>query len=173
MYGPVRPAAVWTLVGIVLVVAVVAWFTWVWWSTRARRGERGTALGGPHWSIDERRARALAEIDQLEAAHASGELSGRDVFQRVSPLVRWFVYESSGRPAHVHALAELRGDDDALAAEVAWMYPEEFSPDAPGAVAEGLGRARRYLVAFPGPAGGADGRSVAGNGARDGAEPAP
>lgn len=150
-YGPIRPALGWALLGVALAVAVVGWYAWVWWTTRPPRRPSRPEATGPAWTLEERRAAALAELDQLEAAHAAGELSAREVFQRLSPLVRRYVYETSGAPVHVRSLDDLRGSaDPELASTVEWMYPEEFAAWSPGAVAEGLARARWYLSRTPG-----------------------
>jgi len=151
LYGPLRPSAWWTVLGLALVLLVVVWFAWVLWSTRRpRRSRRRTPLA-PGASLAEQRAEALGAIDELEAAHAAGRIDARQLFQQLSPLVRGFVHATSGRPAHVRSLADLGDDDPALAATVAWLYPEEFAADAPGAVAEGLARTRWYVTTYPGP----------------------
>ena len=151
LYGPLRPSAWWTLLGLALILVVVVWFAWVLWSTRRPRGSRRQAPREPVVTLAEQRAEALGAIDELEAAHAAGHLDARQLFQRLSPLVRGFVHETSGRPAHVRSLADLGDDDPALAATVAWLYPEEFAADAPGAVAEGLARTRWYVTTYPAP----------------------
>lgn len=145
LYGPVRPAAGWTLLGIALAAVVVGWFLWVWWTTRPPRSRRAPA--SPGWTPAARRAEALAEIDRLEAAHAAGHLDAREVFQHLSPLVRRFVYDTSGRPAHVRSLDDLRAEGDpVLTSTVEWMYPEEFAASTRGAVSEGVARARWYVT---------------------------
>jgi hypothetical protein len=151
LYGPLRPSAWWAVLAVALVVLVIAWFAWVLWSTRRRRPGRRTVADRPPATPAEHRARTLAAIDELEAACADGRLDARELFQRLSPLVRRYVYETSGRPAHVRSLEDLRDDDPELAATVEWLYPEEFAADAPGAVDEGLARARWYVTTFPGP----------------------
>ena len=133
-YGPLRPALGWTLLGGALVALVIGWFAWVWWTTRPPRRTSSPATETRRFDPAEWQARTLAEIDRLEAAHAAGHLSARDVFQGLSPLVRRYVHETSGAPVHVRSLDDLRaGADPALVATVEWMYPEEFAPDAPGA----------------------------------------
>lgn len=146
LYGPLRPALGWTLLGGALVAVVIGWYAWVWWTTRAPRQTSPRPSELRRLDPAEWQAHTLAEIDRLEAAHAAGHLGARDVFQQLSPLVRRYVYETGGEPVHVRSLSDLRGDaDPALAATIEWMYPEEFAHDAPGAVAEGLGRARWYV----------------------------
>jgi Domain of unknown function (DUF4381) len=145
-YGPVRPALGWTLLAIGLVLVVVGWYAWVWWSTRTPRPPRRPRAERAR-RPEQHRAVALAEIDRLAAEHAAGRMGARELFQRLSPLVRRYVYETSGAPVHVRSLDDLRSESDpALTSTVAWMYPEEFAADAPGAVEEGLARARWYVT---------------------------
>jgi hypothetical protein len=151
LYGPLRPSAWWTLAGLALILVVVVWFSWVLWSTRRPRGSRRGSRRDVVTSLAEQRAEALGAIDELEAAHDAGRLDARQLFQQLSPLVRRYVHATSGRPAHVSALTDLGDDDPALAATVAWLYPEEFAADAPGAVAEGLARTRWYVATHPEP----------------------
>ncbi len=153
-YGPIRPALGWAVLGVALAAAVIGWYCWVWWTTRPPRRHSQRELAAPTWTVEARRAAALAELDQLEAAHAAGQITARELFQRLSPLVRRYVYETSGAPVHVRSLDDLRADTDPmLASTVEWMYPEEFAAWSPGAVAEGLARARWYLTRTPGDGG--------------------
>lgn len=151
-YGPEGPGWFWPGVALVAVVLVVAWFVGVWWTTRTPRGAeaaRWTDVATPQmW-----REATLASIDALGAAYRTGQLNARQVFQELSPLVRRYVHATTGRPVHVRALAELRAEGDALAPAVAWMYPEEFAPEAPGAVEAGLAAAAALVGGDVGGAG--------------------
>ena len=49
---------------------------------------------------------------------------------------------------------------------MAWLYPEEFAADAPGAVAEGLARTRWYVATYPAPVEPGPAVAVAGEGHR-------
>lgn len=144
-YGPTGPGWAWPLAGVAALVAVGAWIAWIWWSTRGRRGRRVGARG-----VEDLRFAALADVDALAAEHAAGRLTAREVFQHLSPLMRHFVHRVTGRPVHLLPLGEFRAaDDPALVAAIAWLYPEEFALDAPGAVADGLAGARSYIRSLP------------------------
>ncbi len=148
LYPPLRQDAAWTALGLALIVIVAAWWTWIWWTTRSPRpsGSAVTLVGQP---LEELRGDFLDRIDDVGAAHVSGTIDRRNVFQSLSLLVRRFAFEASGFPAHTKSLADLEREHPGVLAQTvqAW-YPDEFAEVRAGDVDDGLARARRLVAGW-------------------------
>lgn len=150
LYPPVTHGGVWPALAIGSLALVALWWVGLCWRSRRRRHAasewaplRGRALAA-------RRDEALAAIDAVVGAHERGEISSRDAFQQLSPLVRRFVFDVAGVPAHTMTLDELARDHPGLLADVvAMLYPGEFAAVVDGDVASGARRARKVMMTWP------------------------
>lgn len=149
LYPPVTQTSSWTTLAVVLLVAAVVWWVVLWWRTRrppapaAEAMLTGTALAAC-------RVEYVAEIDAVARDHDAGRCSSREVFQRLSPLVRRYVFDVSGVPVHTMTLATLRRRQQGeLAETVARWYPSEFSAFVDADVPTGLDHARHFVQRWP------------------------
>lgn len=154
LYPPVTQSSGWTIAAFVTLAVVASWWIGLWWRTRRPPGPaRWSPLHGA--ALRARRERCLADIDAVAArAHAGGG-SARDVSQHLSPLVRRFVFDATGLPAHTMTLSDLEHDaPDALTEVVAWLYPAEFAAVVDDDATAALERARHFVTTWsPGPTG--------------------
>ena len=91
----------------------------------------------------------LAAIDAVVEAHEAGRATTRQAFQQLSPIVRRFVSDVAGIPAHTMTLDDLTSEHPGpLADVVAMMYPLEFSAVVDGDVRAGAERARRVVASW-------------------------
>lgn len=149
LYPPVTQSPSWTILAIGLLGAVVVWWALLWWRTRRPPpATAGAVLTGE--ALAARRAAFAAEIDAVVVDHEAGRCSSREVFQRLSPLVRRYVFDVSGVPVHTMTLATLRRRQQGeLAETVARWYPSEFSAFVDADVPTGLDHARHFVQRWP------------------------
>ena len=149
LYPPVTHGAVWPVVAWVALALVAVWWIALWWRTRPPRDRT------PVWrplhgrALAARRATGLAAVDAVVAAYEAGETSTREAFQRLSPLVRGFVFDAAGIPAHTMTLSVLETEHPGAVADViALMYPAEFAAVVDGDVRRGAERAREVVLGW-------------------------
>lgn len=125
--GPIDYGSLWMWLALASIAVVLLWYVGVvLWSLG----------GGPKKArvdLPSARSRALGELDRIGHQVHSGELTERLGYQQMSSVVREFVSQTSGLPAHAMALADLRqAGVPHLAETIALMYPPEFAPEASG-----------------------------------------
>lgn len=143
---PVAYSSWWLWLAVAAIVLVLGWYVGVTLWAHARgwvaTDRRPTPVGA--------RERALGDLDLIAQQVASGRLPERGGYQQMSLVVRTFVAEVTGLPAHSMALADLRAAGvQGVAEAVALMYPPEFAP-APAPQYEPLDHTlarARHLVA--------------------------
>jgi len=149
LYPPVTHGPAWSVLALGLFGLVALWWMGLWW--RSRRGRNAA----PAWvplrgrALETRRVLGLAAIDAVVEAHEAGRATTRQAFQQLSPIVRRFVSDVAGIPAHTMTLDDLtREHPGPLADVVAMMYPLEFSAVVDGDVRAGAERARRLVASW-------------------------
>jgi hypothetical protein len=127
---PVQFSPLWLVLGAVILILIVAWFVLVPFLTRERRTD---ALPLASWAelTQDRREFYVDLIDEVEVAHARGQLGAREAHQRLSALVRGYASEASGFPTSAMTLTELRRLGlPGLTSAVERFYPVEFGTAA-------------------------------------------
>jgi hypothetical protein len=149
-HGPVAHSGLWLWLAVAGLLVVLLYYAAVtWWTRPPRQAAVAPAPAPPAPRADPRPA-ALAELDRIERAVATGRLSARTGHQQVSATVRGYVGAVSGLPADRMALADLRRSGAVpLADAVELMYPPSFAPSEEGRAAElfpEAARRARHLV---------------------------
>lgn len=146
LYPPVTHGPAWSVLAVGLLGLVALWWLGLWWLSRRSR----TAT--PAWeplrggALETRRVLGLVAIDAVVEAHDTGQVTTRQAFQQLSPIVRRFVSDAAGIPADMMTLDDLTSEHPGpLADLVAMMYPLEFSAVVDGDVHVGAERARRLV----------------------------
>ena len=149
-FPPVQYSPLWGLLAAGILLLIVLFYVLVPWFTRDRRprSSAGTAWMPFAPEID-LRTKYNALIGEVEESHRRGELSARASHQKLSLLLRYFVYESSGLRAPQMTLTELRGTPAVpLAEAVEKLYPGAFSSRGHGSVHEAAETARRVVFSW-------------------------
>ncbi|WP_437582271.1 hypothetical protein ACSAGD_08375 [Paramicrobacterium sp. CJ85] len=142
-YPPIGYSGMWPLIAVGILVLIAAWYLFVWLFPRPKKVARSVQRPIPGDLV----ARYQGLIDDIERAHASGELQTRAAHQKLSVLVRAFAEERSGAPISAMTLADLdEANLTGLAETVRSYYPAEFAPETSGGLAHALQRARQVVV---------------------------
>jgi hypothetical protein len=148
-YPPVQYSLVWLLVAGGIVVLVTLWFIFVFFSTRNRQEEASVMvdpLPGLPRPGPELHERYIRLVDDVERAHATGDIDFATAHQELSRLVREFAHEARGVRAQYMTLDELRAyPNGPLSSTVSELYPGSFSGREVGTVAHAAERARRLV----------------------------
>lgn len=136
-------------VGFGLLLLIGAWYVFVVRFTR-RRFPRATLASPPSpASIRKLQVKYAGLIAEVEREFHSGGLSEREVNSRLSLLVRFFVYETSGVDAQVMTLDDLRGASvPGITEAVADYYPVAFEQERHGDPAEAISTAREVIATW-------------------------
>ena len=85
-------------------------------------------------------------IDELEVAYKNGQMSNRKAYQKLSELLRQFVYELTGVKVHNFTLAEIkRVNMPSLTRIIDECYAPEFSVDKEGNIDETIKKTRMVI----------------------------
>lgn len=142
----------WLWVGLACLVAVVCWYGFVFFYTRKKRPNQlhlQKLVEPRNVDLTRLRKKYLALIDEVEALHNSQQMTKRAAYQKLSNLVRFFVYEASGFKAHVMTLLDLtlsRYPD--LAKTIESYYPTEFDIKDYGSVQDAASAARKVVTTW-------------------------
>jgi hypothetical protein len=128
-YPPTAYAPIWAILGGILLVLLVAWYVFVWWwSKRKQRMPQPPAASNPVLDAARLKDKYYNLIQEVEEAWRAEELSTRAAHQKLGTLVRFFVFESSGRKAQVMTLEDLnQANLRSVADAVEQYYPAEFA----------------------------------------------
>lgn len=130
----------------------MAWYGFIFWITRHR--EQRTVLNLQPRVVTQPDVAALKTkylgfIDQVESKHTARKLSARSVHQKLSLLLRYFVYEANGYAAHVMTLSDLKQSRyTKIANAIEKFYPPEFTKVEQGNVASALATAREIIQSW-------------------------
>lgn len=150
-FPPVQYSPFWMVLGIGIVLLVVAFYVVVPLLTRSHRVEREPVDTSwmPQEPTETLRGKYIDLIGEVEAAHHRDEVSLRAAHQRLSLLLRFFAYESSGIRAPQMTLADLReAHATPLGDAVEQLYPGAFSEIERGSVIEAADMARRVVLSW-------------------------
>jgi hypothetical protein len=140
---------VYLVVGILLLALVVGWYVFVVRFSRGRfpRPVVDAAVKRP--DLPALRAKYLSMIDEVESEQSSGRLTERAVASRLSLLLRFFVFESSGVDAQVMTLTDLRRAAlPGVTGAVEQYYPPAVRGDHPGDPAAAVATAREVVLSW-------------------------
>ncbi|MET0480073.1 MAG: hypothetical protein ABWZ69_01825 [Mycetocola sp.] len=128
-YPPTMYAPIWAILGAILLVLVAAWYLFVWWfSNRKHRMPQPAPTVDPLVEAARLKGKYYGLIEEVEEAWRAEELSTRAAHQKLGTLVRFFVFESSGRKAQVMTLEDLnQANLRSVADAVEQYYPAEFA----------------------------------------------
>jgi hypothetical protein len=146
-YPPTTYAPIWVILGVILLVLVVAWFVFVWWwSNRKHRMPHPPPAADPLLEAARLKSKYYGLIEEVEGAWRAEELSTRAAHQKLGTLVRFFVFESSGRKAQVMTLEDLnQANLRSVADAVEQYYPAEFAAVEQGDVPSSANVAREVV----------------------------
>ncbi len=137
---------VYLVVGILLLALVVGWYVFVVRFSRSRFPRPVVAGPAPRPDLPALRAKYLAMIDEVESEHRAGRLPERALASRLSLLLRFFAFESSGVDAQVMTLTDLRQAAlPAVTGAVEQYYPPAFQKRHPGDPAGAVATAREVV----------------------------
>lgn len=145
LYGPFAFQPWWALgVALLFIIGLTFYFMWLW--TRPR-GILAPPPPPPR-RVDVRtlKQKYLAMIDEVAAEHAAGDLTARELSQRLSLVLRFFAHESTGVVAEVMTLSDLaEADLPTVHGAVAEYYPSSFQRTARKDPDEAIEIARRVV----------------------------
>jgi hypothetical protein len=121
----------WFILGVFLAFLVVTWVVGILWATRRRKQSTLsslTPLVPKTVNIPALKSKYLKLIDDVEAGFRSKQYTARYSHQRLSILLRFFVFEASGFPAHVMTVSDLKiSRYPKLGQLIDEYYPPEFA----------------------------------------------
>ena len=126
---PTGYAPIWAILGAILLFLIVAWYVFVWWwARRKHRMPSPPRAANPVLEAARLKDKYYDLIQEVEEAWRAEELSTRAAHQKLGTLVRFFVFESSGRKAQVMTLEDLnQANLRSVADAVEQYYPAEFA----------------------------------------------
>ena len=133
---------IWLVIGLILFVLLVAWYFFVFFSTRRRKQQTlATLKPRPYIPPDLTNLKAKYQtlIDEVEQKYTTKELSARQVHQKLSYLLRMFVFETRG-----HRVDTLTLND--LTKAIEQFYMPEFAAVERGNVHEALELSRKVVA---------------------------
>jgi hypothetical protein len=145
--APATYSPLWSWLGFGILVLVAAWYLFVWWwSRRKHRMPRPPSASNAILEAGLLRDKYYDLIEEVEEAWRREELSTRAAHQKLGTLVRFFVFESSGRKAQVMTLEDLnQANLRSVADAVEQYYPAEFAAVEQGDVPASAGIAREVV----------------------------
>ncbi len=126
LYGPFAYLPWWAL-GVLLILLVAAAYLLLWACTRPRGILEPPPTPPRQVDVRSLKEKYLGLIDAVAAEAAAGELEARELSQRLSLVLRFFAHESTGVPAEVMTLDDLRHARlPAVEHAVGNYYPSSF-----------------------------------------------
>lgn len=97
--------------------------------------------------IDVLRSRYLAELAKLEKAFSEGQLELRDAYQKISSVIRNFVFEATGIKVQNYTLDEIKtANMPSLEALVEEYYSPEFAKMSEGDFHASMERTKKVIM---------------------------
>ncbi|MET1053261.1 MAG: hypothetical protein ABWX65_11535 [Mycetocola sp.] len=126
---PASYSPLWTFLGLGVLVLIAAWYVFVWWwSKRKHRMPPQPPAGNAVLEAGVLKDKYYDLIEEVEESWRQGDLTTRAAHQKLGTLVRFFVFESSGRTAQVMTLDDLnQANLRSVADAVEQYYPAEFA----------------------------------------------
>jgi hypothetical protein len=137
------------LLGLGLVALIVAWYVFVVRFSRTRV-PRPVAIHAPSRSdLRQLQTKYALLIDEVDGEFRAGRLGERAVHSRLSLLLRFFAFETSGVDAQVMTLDDLReARIPRVAGAVETYYPPAFRQQHPGDPAAAVATAREVVTTW-------------------------
>ena len=144
---PTQYSPLWTFLGLGVLLLVALWYLFVWWwSKRKHRMPPPPPAMNAILEAGRLKEKYYGLIEEVEEAWRREELSTRAAHQKRGTLVRFFVFESSGRKAHVMTLEDLNHANlRSVANAVEQYYPAEFAAVEQGDLPHSSGVARQVV----------------------------
>ena len=122
--------ATWLIVGLILIALVIGWLVFVFVATRHRKPVTIASLRPQQGAVVDLVAlkqKYLALISEVEVQAQQAQITPRQTHQRLSTLVRQFVFDASGFRAQIMTLSDLEKSRYPAVKEVIQKYyPGEF-----------------------------------------------
>ena len=97
-------------------------------------------------SLANKKRRYLKELDRLDRAVYTGQITTRDAYQRMSVIIRLFVYEATKIRVQDYSLSEIRTlNMPALTQLVAEYYEPEFAEYSMANIKQSIFKTRRVI----------------------------
>lgn len=139
----------WLIIGLVLIALVVLWYGFVFFITRHKEPRTLATLKPKAYTppdLSALKQKYLALITEVETAHQTNGLSARLVHQKLSYLLRMFVYEIRGHRVDTLTLADLqRTRYKELTGAIETLYLPEFARVQQGDTAAAIALARKVV----------------------------
>ena len=107
---PMAYMTVWIVLAIILLIAAI--FLQVFFRIRRKRnGEEPNKIKivkPPRATIPEIKRRHLGELEKIRTSISNGEINSRIAYQRMSKVIRHFVYDMTGVQVQKYTLYEIR-----------------------------------------------------------------
>ncbi len=140
---------IWLIVGLILLTMLVSWYCFVFFSTRHKKPQSLATLKPQPYTPPDLTAlkqKYLQLIKEVETAHQSKEISARLVHQKLSYLLRMFVFETHGHRVDTLTLADLQKTRyEQLTKAIERYYLPEFTKVQQGDVDSALLLAREVI----------------------------
>jgi len=142
----------WIIIGALLLLVTFAWIGFIFWHTRQRVQKTVSTLA-PHKiaAIDlaALKNKYIALIDEAATEHQQNKLTARQTHQKLSLIVRFFVFEATGFPAQVMTLSDIeRRNFPTLQSTIAAYYPDEFEALLKGNVTVSVTKAKDMVTTW-------------------------
>ena len=140
----------WLIIGIIGLLLLAGWYGFVLFSTRRRPQKTLTNLAPKAYTPPDLtllKQKYLQLIAEVEQKHSAGGLTARAAHQKLSYLLRMFVYEIRGHRVDTLTLEDLQKTRyTALTGAIATFYMPEFTAVQRGDVASALALARKVVT---------------------------
>jgi flagellar basal body-associated protein FliL len=142
----------WIVIGSLLILGAVTWVGFIFWHTRKRPQKTVASLSAQkvaNVDIAGLKKKYLGLIDQIAQESQQKAINARQAHQKLSILVRLFVFEATGYQTQVMTLADIEKRNlPKLQTTISALYPNEFSQLLTGSVEDALGKARDMVTTW-------------------------
>ncbi|MGB4758572.1 MAG: hypothetical protein WBP26_00785 [Candidatus Saccharimonadales bacterium] len=142
----------WFLVGVLCLLLIAAWLGFVFWTTRKKPQKTVHTLLPKEPvkpDINALKAKYLALIAEAEQEVNQHTITARVAHQKLSLLVRYFVFEANGFRAHVMSLSDIKRIDlPSVARVIEQYYPAEFAAIEQGNITQAIAKAKEVVSSW-------------------------
>lgn len=142
--------SIWLVIGLILLILLLAWYGFVFFITRRRKQRTLETLKPKPYippDLTNLKAKYQALITEVEQKYTGKELSARQVHQKLSYLLRMFVFEARGHRVDTLTLDDLKKTRyDELTKAIEQFYVPEFAAVQRGDVPSALELARKVVA---------------------------
>ena len=142
----------WVIIGSLLLLVAIVWVGFIFWHTRKRPQKTiASVMAQKVKAIDIAglKKKYLKLIDQIAQEAQQKTITARQTHQKLSLLVRLFVFEATGYQAQVMTLEDIEKRNlPKLESTITALYPNEFSQLLTGTVDDALAKAREMVTTW-------------------------